>query len=326
MHISQTHAKVTTLKSAVVSATTSQQQQGTTRASTAAHVASHAGPFEQAAIGGRYEGLRGGKVPPTPPNCVRSPVGAPAKAPEEAHHRYNEGAENTARPRPETHARAPCAPSGRPISSTGAGKGIPRGAGAAGVAVTPRFFSSSSFASGGTCSRRSAARSRAPRARSCREAAAGCSGGSVRGARGRIGRARGVLVAGGGRGRCTRLLHFHCTRLEARRTCARRRARARLGRLGVHKGAWPPPKAVAVGELRSEARACAPRGHPATRQLGGSCAGASRSSSRAPNSRRRRERGAHARSAPAHWPQTSPRFPRGGGRACREPSAVAPAR
>ena len=175
-------------------------------------------------------------------------------------------------------------------------------------------------------SRRSAARSRAPRARSCREAAAGCSGGSVRGARGRIGRARGVLVAGGGRGRCTRLLHFHCTRLEARRTCARRRARARLGRLGVHKGAWPPPKAVAVGELRSEARACAPRGHPATRQLGGSCAGASRSSSRAPNSRRRRERGAHARSAPAHWPQTSPRFPRGGGRACREPSAVAPAR
>ena len=86
MHISQKHAKVTTLKSAVVSATTSQQQQGTTRASTAAHVASHAGPFEQAAIGGRYEGLRGGKVPPTPPNCVRSPVGAPAKAPEEAHH------------------------------------------------------------------------------------------------------------------------------------------------------------------------------------------------------------------------------------------------
>ena len=110
MHISQTHAKVTTLKSAVVSATTSQQQQGTTRASTAAHVASHAGPFEQAAIGGRYEGLRGGKVPPTPPNCVRSPVGAPAKAPEEAHHRYNTRGLKTRRARGQKTTRGRRAP------------------------------------------------------------------------------------------------------------------------------------------------------------------------------------------------------------------------
>ena len=326
MHISQTHAKVTTLKSAVVSATTSQQQQGTTRASTAAHVASHAGPFEQAAIGGRYEGLRGGKVPPTPPNCVRSPVGAPAKAPEEAHHQIPTVSGLKTRRgcgQPTRGRRAP--PRAGRFLPPAPGRGSPAAQAPQGSQARRVFFSSSSFASGGTCSRRSAARSRAPRARSCREAAAGCSGGSVRGARGRIGRARGVLVAGGGRGRCTRLLHFHCTRLEARRTCARRRARARLGRLGVHKGAWPPPNAVAVGELRSEARACAPRGHlrrassaVVVRALPESCAGAQQ-----PPAARG---GDHARTAPTHWPQTSPRFPRGGGRACREPSAVAPAR